>query len=281
MRRRALVPLVAAVAVACAGGTWAMTRDDEGLGFDASVASYDGPLDADGRFGSAGLALDCVHDDAVVGSRFRGEVYQDGATADDPERAVELAYSEGLFLSSPSVELGTAATGDDRQLLTYEHDGTVLMALLVRNGPATQGAGGDGWYVEAHARCDFSEFPEETARTAFGTYGVWTDADGTPVPVAKVYSAPGPEHCDWQRMTFLHLDDPTRRARSYVEDPERDLLDVVAGPYLDDVPLPADARDTGWEREGRHLWLSADGRYAYVGSAGSVDGWPRFESGCE
>ena len=66
------------------------------------------------------------------------------------------------------------------------------MALLVRDGPATEGAGGDGWYVEAHARCDFAEFPEETARTALASYRIWTDTDGTcRCRWRTVYSAPG------------------------------------------------------------------------------------------
>jgi hypothetical protein len=81
-------------------------------------------------------------------------------------------------------------------------------------------------------------------------------------------------------MTFLHLDDGGRRARSYVEDPEKELRPYLAGPYRVGVPLPGDARDTGWERRGRHLWLSADGDHAYVGTPDSVATWPRLTSGC-
>ncbi|WP_134767650.1 hypothetical protein [Nocardioides sp. 1609] len=270
----ALAATVAAVGVAVGGGSGSRTATD----FAPAITTYDGPLDADGPYGAAGRALDCRY--RPTGSRDSSTPYESGATRDTPAGAVETAYSEGLFIDAPEVDLALAAEDDDRQLLTYEVDGRVLMALLVRDGPATEGAGGPGWYVEAFARCDFAEFPDALTATGLTRYSVWTDVDGVRVPVSQVFSSPGPEHCDWQRMTFLYLGSG-RRERTFVEDPEKRLRDYVAGPYRADVPLPSDATDTGWEREGRHLWLSADGDYAYVGTADSVAAWPRFNTGCE
>ena len=34
-----------------------------------------------------------------------------------------------------------------------------------------------------------------------------------------------------------------------------------------DAKLPADATDTGWGRDGRQLWIAADGEAAYLVSA--------------
>ncbi len=289
-RRRVLAVAGAAAAVVLAVAGTALWLGSGGPGgrpgpaatdFAAAASSYDGPLDQpDAPFGAAGLALDCVH--PPTGSNNAEAVYSQGATSATPRGAVDTAFSEGLFLSMPRVDLALAASETDRQLLTYEVDGRVLLAVVVHDGPAAEGTGGDGWYVESIARCDFAEFPEAVAEIpGFVRYGIWTDADGVPVPVGRVYSTPGPEHCGWEDMTFLVLDDDRPRlSRSYIEDPDAELRDSVAGPYLSHVPLPDDAVDTGWQRQGRHLWLSPDGRYAYVGTAESVDAWPRFDSGC-
>lgn len=278
-RHRVVVGTVTAVVAVAAVTAVVRTVGDDGPPTTTGEAetSYAGPLDAAGRFGAAGRAVDCLH--PAVGSRHRAEVYGDGATSRTSEAAVETAFSEGLFLSVPDVALGLAAEDDDRQLLTYEAGGRVLLALLLRDGPATAGAGGPGWYLEAWARCDFAEFPSDVAREA--GYLTWTDRQGAPVPVAQVYtSARDFDGCGSPQTRWLLVDDAGRRARSYVADPDGSLADHVAGPYRGDVPLPADARDTGWERESRHLWLAADDRFAYVGEPGSVAAWPRFESGC-
>ena len=277
-RHYSVFAVVLATAVAAASVSIAKSvNPDKGTDFVSAPTTYEGPLEAEGPFGAAGLAVDCVH--SPIGTRSTSDVYENGATSDDPSAAVETAYSEGLFFTAPRVDLALAAQNDQRRLLTYEVDGKVLMALLLRDGPATTGTGGPGWYLEAFARCDYAEFPADVAREA--GYLLWTDPQAQPIPVAEVYSAPGPEHCEWQRMTFLILDDQGQRSRSYVEAPEEELRPYVAGAYRSKVPLPPDARDTGWEREGDHLWLSTDGRYAYVGTPEAVAAWPRFQTGCE
>ena len=249
---------------------------DEGAtdvsGFTHASHDYKGPLYVEeGKYGAAGQALDCQ---PAVGQFAREKVYAEGATSDSVEAALETANSEGLFLFAPTDEVRLAKAESDRALLVHEVDGRILMALVFRNGPATEGAGGPGWYLEAAARCDFAEFPEAFAEEA--GYRLWHDRDGRPVPVTRVYSAPGPEHCSWQSMEFLYLGD----RNAYVREPTPELRRFVAGPFETDVRLPADAEDTGYERGGQHLWLAADGSYVYVGSAARVEAWPRFDGAC-
>ena len=55
----------------------------------------------------------------------------------------------------------------------------VRVAVVLHDGPATKGAGGDGWYRESWARCDVSELPDEVAESYFG-YQIWTGPDGQP-----------------------------------------------------------------------------------------------------
>ena len=71
-------------------------------------------------------------------------------------------------------------------------------------------------------------------------------------------------------MTFLEL-----RGDVYVRRPFREYADRFAAPYRDDLALPADAVDTGFRRDGKSLWLAADRRWAFVGTPGSVEAWPR------
>jgi hypothetical protein len=50
------------------------------------------------------------------------------------------------------------------------------------------------------------------------------------------------------------------------------LADVV---WFDDhATLPADATDTGYHYEGRHLWMSADAEVAYLIDSNRVEAWP-------
>lgn len=71
----------------------------------------------------------------------------------------------------------------------------------MHRGPAVDGR--TGWYVESWARCDWAELPPELAE-ALGL-DVWTDASGRRVPTTRAASSRGPEHCNWDDMTFLSL----------------------------------------------------------------------------
>ena len=201
-------------------------------------------------------------------------VYSEGATADSPQEALSVARSERGF-DGVQDGLKVAAQTDDRVLYVVEVDGVVKQAVIVHDGPATEGAGGPGWYVESWARCDLAELP----RSYTDSIGVqlWTDAAGATAPSRKVLSYVGPEHCDWQSMTFLEL-----RDRLYVRHLDPEYAKYFVGPYRAEATLPADAEDTGFRRDGKRLWLSADGDWAYVGTPDSVEAWPssRKPFGC-
>ena len=50
--------------------------------------------------------------------------------------------------------------------------------------------------------------------------GVWENESGRRVPVTRIQSFQGAEHCDWTDITFL-LVGPERKADWYVRDPGR------------------------------------------------------------
>jgi hypothetical protein len=112
---------------------------------------------------------------------------------------------------------------------------------------------------------------------------VWRDRDGEPVSAATVSSYAGPEHCDWQTVTFLELQagsgltEPALSGRvTFLRDPDGTLADYVVSPYAAPVARPDDAVDTGWERDGQEVWLDREGWAAYVRIDGEAyERWPR------
>jgi hypothetical protein len=237
--------------------------------------SYEGPLRvARGEAehpgaGAAGNVVECAA--WGDGGSTNGQEYAEGATAASAEEALEVASSEGAF---GGMQRGLFVGGRERDRVLYVWtvdgavDGAVKQAVIVHNGPATEGAGGPGWYVESWAHCDYSELPRSFT-DALGLQ-IWTDADGRPLPTTTIESWEGPEHCDWQSMTFLHLGGAV-----YVRNPQPDLADFFATPYEEDADLPAHAVDTGYERNGDRLWLSTDRQRAFVGNEQGVEVWPR------
>ena len=243
----------------------------------SSGESWTGPLYVPARdathpeAGAAGEVVECTTWGS--GGFSREEVYAEGATADSPDEALEVAASERLF-PGPTKGLRPAAEDGDRMLYVLEVADEVKQAIVLRDGPATEGAGGDGWYVESWAQCD----PVELPRWYTDSIGlqVWTDEQGRPVPATRLEAWRGPEHCDWQSMTFLQL-----RGRMYVGNLAPDLEELAVGPFRAHTELPADAVDTGFRRDGDRLWLSADRKRAYVGSPDDVEEWPSAQLGCE
>ncbi len=236
-----------------------------------SESSYQGPLyvvRSAAQHPRAGAAGDVVQCDTFGAGGFSDEEeYGEGATADSAAQALEVARGEGGF-GGVQEGLLVAKEEDDRVLYVVEVGGEVKQAVIVRDGPATEGAGGPGWYVESWAHCDYSELPRSFAESI--GLQLWTDGDGNPVPTTAIQSWIGPEHCDWESMTFLHLG-----KAEYVRNPQPDLRDFFAEPYREHAELPTDAVDTGYERDGDHLWLSRNQQRAYVGTQRDVEVWPR------
>lgn len=270
-RHKGMTSRLTALAALCTLAAAAGCGDGDGTADDSAEHRYDGPLYvaraqvAHPGAGAAGDVVDCTAwgDGGSAGQR----VYSEGATAGSPAQALEVARSEGGF-GGVSEGLLVAKEEDDRVLYVLEVEGVIKQAVIVRNGPATDGAGGPGWYVESWAHCDYSELP----RTFTDSIGlqIWTDSTGRAVPTTTVESWAGPEHCDWQSMTVLHLG-----KSEYVRDPLPELAGHFAEPYKEHTVLPVDAVDTGFERDGRHLWLSRDKQRAYVGTKDDVEAWPR------
>jgi hypothetical protein len=268
-----LVAVVAAFALSGCGDQLAETTSAP------SADPYAGPLylaAADAKHPGAGAAGDVVDCDTWgSGGSSASEVYGDGATADTADQALKVARSERLF-GGVQEGLRVAKQEDDRVLYVVEVRDRVKQAVIVRDGPATEGAGGPGWYVESWAHCDFSELPRSFTDSI--GLGIWTDSSGRPVPTATIESWRGPEHCDWQSMTFLSMGEAM-----YVREPQPGLGDYFTEPYRPHAELPAGAVDTGLERDGEHLWTSPDEQRAFVGTKADVEVWPRaVESlGCE
>ena len=247
---------------------------------EQATTSYSGPLymaAGEGRHPRAGAAGDVVDCNAWgAGGAFRGDVYSEGATADAPAEAVETAYSEGRSFSMPH-DLAIAAESDGRVLYVAEVAGSPKAALVVHDGEGTEGAGGDGWYVESWAVCDIVELPADFVEEL--GYEVWTDANGQVVPTRRLEVFRGAEHCDWQDMTFLSLGRWVDHGPTFVRDPDPDpyLREYLAEPYRAHTTLPVDVVDSGFRRGSDRLWLAPDRSRAYVGATpDDVEMWPRM-----
>jgi hypothetical protein len=265
------VATVVLAATACSGDDLLASDVPTGTYESELISTYDGPLylsPDEAKHPEAGAAGDFVECRTWgSGGFFRGEVYTEGATAKSAEKAVENGSSERLF-GGGSDGLAEAVREDDRVLFVVEVAGVPKQAVIVHDGPAAEGTGGDGWYVESWAHCDYSELSESFTE-AIG-FQVWYDEAGTPVPTTELEVWRGSEHCDWQSMTFAYLDDEV-----YVGRPQEWAKEYLVADYAADVPLPEDAEDLGFERESRHMWRSSDGDLLYVGTPASVEVWPR------
>lgn len=217
--------------------------------------------------GAAGRIVQCTT--RVVGD-FRPGRYEGGETGRTPESGLETGLDEG-FIVGPQQGYLLERREDDRVLFTYRTNGVVTMAVVLLNGPALGAPA--GWHLESYARCNPSEFPDEDL---WGDgWEIWTTADGRR-PTYEIQSFRGAEHCNWTAMTFLTLGENEEQA--YVRQARAEYVgDYFAEPYRKAVELPGDAVDTGYRREGRHLWLSPNRLRAYVGKpgSGSVELWPR------
>jgi hypothetical protein len=275
MSRRLAVLVILAGVLATSG----CGEADDVVRVEAVEPSYDGPLyvtRADAKHPSAGAAgevIDCAT--WGDGGFSDQDVYGEGATAASADGALDVARSERGF-GGVQEGLLVAKKEEDRILYVLDVAGQLKQAVIVRNGPATEGAGGAGWYVESWAHCDYSELPRSFA-DSIGLQ-IWTDSDGQPVATTTIESWVGPEHCDWQSMTFLFLGKAV-----YVRDPQPELGDYFAEPYDESARLPKGALRTGFERDGQRLWLSQDKQRAFVGAAEDVEVWPRAvrELGCD
>lgn len=216
------------------------------------------------RAGAAAGYLDC--DFGIADGGWSQDFGPPGSAPNAPG-AVEAFVREGLFLLPRSGFLHSG-TDESRRLYTYSFAGQVRAAVIVADASEVPLDAGSGWVVETFASCDPAEFDPSLD----GELGVevWQDADGRRVPVSVVRSAPGPEHCGWESVTFL-----TVEGNGYVRDPDGVFsADFEVAEFDGDAELPVDAVDTGYSLAGQRIWLAADGSVAFVVEPDRVEAWP-------
>jgi hypothetical protein len=249
---------------------------------------YDGPMKlkqdfADNatvldRSGAAGRALECD------GKPYEGGAgdYIDGgleSVQDGPASALDN-WLDNEWSQLPDTGYRVERDDRDRVLLSYDVDERTKIAFITANGLRDY-KHHTGWGVESWAMCDPSELPQ--VAEALGI-DVWQDATGARVPVTVISSFQGPEHCDWQDITFLVLGSG-RNADEYVRDTHGEFRGLLRTTYDGNAALPKGAIDTGYHHDGRQLWLGAGHDNAYLVSLqhpGDVERWPaaKKQIGC-
>ena len=122
--------------------------------------------------------------------------------------------------------------------------------------------------------------------------GAWYGPDGEPLPTGQPFVMDlyrGPTHCDWDDHLFLILSWPlgtlvpgpfmsSRHTRMFVRTAgtSTELDASLATTFEPDAELPSAANDTGFTREGWHLWVD-DGRIdraVWLVNGDIVERWP-------
>jgi hypothetical protein len=187
--------------------------------------------------------------------------------ASDPEVALSV-FLEGELFALPIQDFVAQGRDEARMLYTYSVAGEPKVAVIVADSAHVPLDAEDEWGVETFASCDPAEFDPSTDDQL--PVDIWLDAEGQRVPTSTLTSREGAEHCDWESVTFLRFED-----RQYISDPGGVLGDVGFVARFDgDAELPTDATNTGYHRNGRELWVSADGAITYIVGANRVKAWP-------
>lgn len=262
LRTRVLLVLFIGLVAACAS--------DPLTGFDdiPEVDLFEQPVpdapDPSDRAGAAAGYVECVH--GLWNGGWSTDFGPTGS-AHDPQGALALFLDSGMF-GLPNLHYAATGRDGDRLLFTYSVDGFSKVAIIVADSALPS----EDWEVETFASCDPSEY--DPASDQASPIGVWIDADGNRTPTSVISSLKGAEHCGWESVTYLLYND-----RQYISDPTgaMDGVEFVI-PFESDTELPSDAVDTGYSREGRTLWLSADETVAYLVAEDRVEAWPTPDS---
>lgn len=216
------------------------------------------------RGGVAAAALECSGKLQV--SEIGSSAHRQPTAADALQRVVNEGY-----LNTPKRGYRAERSEAGRVLFSYDVDGATKVAVVVSDKGSEPGSGDVGWRVETLAACDAAELPD--AVTDELGVEVWTDRNGERVPTSIVQSRRGPEHCNWQSITFLHVE-----GQQYIRDEHGDLKGFgsskLKATFDADTTVPPDARETGYSLHGRALWIAADRSSVYVVAAGNAERWP-------
>jgi hypothetical protein len=258
---RILIPIAAVLLAGC--GSVVVDRDM------SATPPYDRPLDT----GAAVGALEC---DGKTPYRRGEHAYDDGLAKvkESAEAALDDYMRESGPISSTAPDgYAVEREQDGRVLFSYDVDGRTKVSMFAADG-VRDWNGDEGWGVRAWAQCDPSELPAEVTDDL--NIGVWEDESGQRVPVTRIQSFRGAEHCDWTDITFL-LVGREQRADWYVRDTSGDLSGLLRTTFANDAALPEGATDTGLRRDGRQLWIGPDEEAAYLVSLDDerdVERWP-------
>lgn len=185
----------------------------------------------------------------------------------EPGSALSAFLADGLF-AIPDDGYAIAGRDEGRVLLTYAADDEEKVAVIVaRADGQVELTADDGWVVETFAACDPAEF--DPAADGDFINGVWNDRTGERALTSTITSMRGAEHCGWETVTFLVFD-----GRQYVRDPSGVFAAPTVQPYGANATLPETATDSGYRKDGRELWLSADGEVAYLVAPDVIEAWP-------
>lgn len=262
------VVLAAVLLAACGASTTATANPDEGNASVPAVDLFEQPIadapDPADRAGAAADYVECLYGIAQGGWSMD---FGPPGRASDPDGALMLFIENGLF-ALPGQDFVAAGRDEDRVLYTYSVDGESKVAVIVADSANVPLDREDGWVVETFASCDPAEFDPSADDQL--PVDIWLDTEGNRVPTTTLTSYSGPEHCDWESVTFLRFED-----REYISDPRGVLADFgFVVPFNNDVELPADATNTGYHRDGRQLWVSGDRAIAYLDDGNRVEAWP-------
>jgi hypothetical protein len=190
----------------------------------------------------------------------RGEHgYDDGLARVKASAEAALAdfmRESGPIFSAPSNGYSFEREQDGRVLFSYDVDGRTKVSMFAADG-VRDWNGDQGWGVRAWAQCDLSELP--AAVTDDLNIGVWVDGSGRRVPVTRIQSFQGAEHCSWTDLTFL-LIGPERSADWYVRGTSADFAGLLGTTFSSEAALPEGATDTRLRRGDRQLWIGRTGR---------------------
>ena len=260
-----------AVHASCFAGCGSGAGDGSAVvGGHSSVPPYQGPLNAK----AAVEALECDGERPF----FRGTGSYDSGletVQSSPAEAFDDYVEEsGIGYRAPVKGYRVEREDADRALLSYDVRDRSKVAVVLRDG-IRDWNGDVGWGVVAWAMCDPAELPADVTDEL--NVGVWQDESGRRVPVTRVRSFQGAEHCSWTDITFLLIGPDERRADWYVRDASGELSELLRGSFAADATLPDGATFTGWTRGGRRLWLGPGKEAAFLvdgDDPGAVERWP-------
>ena len=176
----------------------------------------------------------------------------------------------GPSFSVPSEGYAVEREQAGRVLFSYDVDGRTKVAMFAADG-IRDWNGDEGWGIRAWAQCDPSELPPDVTDDL--NIGVWEDESGRRVPVTRIQSFQGAEHCSWTDITFL-LVGPEETADWYVRD---------AGGGEFSRLLRTTFAQRGHAPRGRNRYGVAPRRPAALdrpGPGGGLPGEPRRCGGC-